>query len=282
MGKTFLRIMLGFAMLVSMLLMVSCDSQPKITLESTMNDAYTISIVYFPSIPESRLEYIPLIEAIENDEPAAIILKFFFDEPRAEDASFAEALAAYENIITQSSLLLEQIAPSDPAVIQSFSIYSESPQPDEINIVLPNDKISGSFAALGLTDFPVQGEELQGFDLVTKSNGYLFPSIALVTLSFLTGQEIEYQPDSIRVGDIVFPDPAMTMNLQISESGFFPRYELSEVLDKPSDSVLFSGHIVLVYVDIPEVWRFRAGYGSAHNNAEIVADSINTILLKVE
>jgi hypothetical protein len=282
MKRSYLRNFVCTGLCLGVLLVISCQPQPKIFRESTMNSAYPISIVYFSEVPKSRMDYVPLIEAIAEDEPAAIILKFFFDEPGTGDANFIETLAAFDNILTQGSLLLEQIAPPDPGVLEWASITSDAPKPDELNIVLPYPEIAENIAAVGLVDFPVRGDELQGLYLAIESGGYLFPSLALATLSVLSGHEITYRGDTLYVGDLEFPDPENMVTLQVSRPGFYPSFDVDEVLDSSDETVLFENHVVLIYVDIPEVRRLRAGYDSAHNNAELVADSINTLLLGVD
>ena len=62
----------------------------------------------------------------------------------------------------------------------------------------------------------------------------------------------------------------------------YKTYSFVEVLNRKKGDIDFSNKIVIVFIEDPAVRNVKSKYGDLHNDAEIVADSINTVLKQIE
>ncbi len=118
---------------------------------------------------------------------------------------------------------------------------------------------------------------------MSEVNGYYFPSLALKTAMLVTGSEPEFIDGRIFISDkeITRSDGLLTLDLSKPKS-FYNSYFLIDIINRKKGETDFNNKIVIVYIEDPSVRNIKSRYYTRHNNAEIVADSINTILKKIQ
>jgi len=277
---------------VFLLFLTSCDEQ-NYEMISEMNNLHPIEIVYYTAESDSGLGEFPversiygdLIEEIEKDEPAFIILKFFFDSEKKQDLALSNTIVKYNNILTQATTGLDPVRITPDSVLEKLSLDNISfKSVDQKQIVLPNDTLLNSFSGIGMVDFISSNKnEYLNFQLISQVRGYYFPSLALKMGMMITGSEPAYKKDSINLGGKELLSINGMFRIDLSEPhGLYETYSFVEVLNRSKGDIDFSNKIIIVFIEDPAVRNVKSEYGKLHNAAEIVADSINTVLKKLE
>ena len=113
---------------VFLLFLTSCDEQ-NYGMISEMNNMHSIEIVYYTaesdaelgSFPVNRNVYSDLIEEIEKDKPAYIILKFFFDSEKDQDLVLSNTIEKYNNVLTQATTGFKPVRITSDSVLEKLS-----------------------------------------------------------------------------------------------------------------------------------------------------------------
>ena len=287
MKKVYFVLVAGF-----LLFFTSCDEQ-NYEIISEMNNIHSIEIVYYTAesdselgeFPVSRNVYSDLLEEIEKDKPAYIILKFFFDSEKDQDLELSNTIVKYNNILTQATTGLDPMKISPDSVLEKLSLDNISfKSVDHEQIVLPNDTLLSSFAGIGMVDFISSNKnEYLNFQLISQVRGYYLPSLALKMGMMITGSEPVYKKDSIDLGGKELLITNGMFRIDLSEPHLlYKTYSFVEVLNRNKGDIDFSNKIIIVFIEDPAVRNVKSKYGKLHNAAEIVADSINTVLKKLE
>ena len=99
----------------------------------------------------------------------------------------------------------------------------------------------------------------------------------------ITGSEPVYKKDSINLGGKELLNANGMFRIDLSEPhGLYEIYSFVEVLNRNKGDIDFSDKIIIVFIEDPAVRNIISEYEKLHNAAEIVADSINTVLKKLE
>lgn len=277
---------------IFLLFLTSCDEQ-NYEMKSEMNNMHPIEIVYYAAesdaelgkFPVDRSVYGDLIEEIEKDEPAYIILKFFFDSEKDQDLALSNTIEKYNNILTQATTGLDPVKISPDSVLEKLSLDNMSfKSVDHEQIVLPNDTLLNSFSGIGIVDFiSSKKNEYLSFQLISQVRGYYLPSLALKMGMMIMGSEPVYKKDSINLGGKELLTTNEMFRIDLSEPhGLYGTYSFVEVLNRSKGDIDFSDKIIIVFIEDPAVRNVTSEYGKLHNAAEIVADSINTVLKNLE
>ena len=277
---------------VFLLFLTSCDEQ-NYGMISEMNNMHSIEIVYYTaesdaelgSFPVNRNVYSDLIEEIEKDKPAYIILKFFFDSEKDQDLVLSNTIEKYNNILTQATTGLDPVRIIPDSVLEKLSLNNISLKSvDHKQIVLPNDTLLSSFSGIGMVDFISSNKnEYLSFQLISQVRGYYLPSLALKIGMMITGSEPVYKKDSINLGGKELLNANGMFRIDLSEPhGLYEIYSFVEVLNRNKGDIDFSDKIIIVFIEDPAVRNIISEYEKLHNAAEIVADSINTVLKNLE
>ena len=277
---------------VFLLFLTSCDEQ-NYEMKSEMNNMHPIEIVYYVAesdaglgiFPVNRNIYSNLIEEIEKDEPAYIILKFFFDSEKDQDLALSNTIGKYNNILTQATTGLAPVRITPDSVLEKLSLDNISFKSiDHKQIVLPNDTLLNSFSGIGMVDFiSSKKNEYLSFQLISQVRGYYLPSLALKMGMMIMGSEPVYKKDSINLGGKELLTTNEMFRIDLSEPHLlYKTYSFVEVLNRNKGDIDFSNKIIIVFIEDPAVRNVKSEYGKLHNAAEIVADSINTVLKKME
>ena len=287
MGKVYFIIVAVF-----LLFLTSCDEE-NYEMISEMNNIHPIEIVYYVAesdaelgeFPVDRSVYADLIDEIEKDEPAYIILKFFYDSKKDQDLALSNTTEKYNNILTQATTGLVPVRITPDSVLENLSLNNISLKSiDHKQIVLPNDALLNSFSGIGMVDFISSNKnEYLNLQLISQVRGYYLPSLALKMGMMITGSEPVYKKDSINLDG----KDLLTMNgmfrIDLSEPhGLYKTFSFVEVLNRSKEDIDFFDKIIILFIEDPAVRNVKSKYGKLHNAAEIVADSINTVLKKLE
>ena len=275
------------------LFITSCEEEQNYDMISEMNNIHPIEIVYYTaesdsglgSFPVNRNVYSDLIEEIEKDKPAYIILKFFFDSEKDQDLEFSNTIGKYNNILTQATAGLDPVRLTPDSVLEKLSLNNISFKSiDHKQIVLPNDTLLNSFSDIGMVDFISSNKnEYLNFQLISMVRGYYLPSLALKMGMTIMGSEPVYKKDSIGLDGKELLATNGMFRIDLSEpQGFYKTYSFIEVLNRNKGDIDFSNKIIIVFIEDPAVRNVTSEYGKFHNAAEIVADSINTVLKNLE
>ncbi len=85
--------------------------------------------------------------------------------------------------------------------------------------------------------------------------------------------------DLMFLGNKVITDSEGLLKLDLSEPKKINKtYSFVEVLNRNRGEMDFQNEIAIIYLENPKVRSIESGYKGLHNNAEILADSINTLL----
>ncbi|MBN2658356.1 MAG: CHASE2 domain-containing protein [Spirochaetales bacterium] len=289
--STHLKKLLVLFVFISMF--ISCSDKTHYRMVSEMNRLHPIEIIYFDSdterelgpFPVKRSVYGELIEKLESRDPALVILKFFLDSESEEDEALAEVIGRYDNVYTQASLLLEPVTEPTAGVLDKMAVGSdESPVTTEpVELVVPNSVLFDSFAGVGLVDFTGNKGQFEDFPVFTEYQGRVLPSLALISAAFLVDEDIRIDGESLRIGlrEIALRDSLYTLDLSGPEA-LYPVHSMIDVLNGDPRKFDFNGKVIIVFIDNPEIRSIKSEYGKRHNPAEIVADSINTLLKDLE
>ena len=273
------------------LLFLSCSIEANYNMKSEMNDLHPIEIIYFDSnsqkelgeFPINRKYYGDLILEIEKDEPAYIILKFFFDTEKNEDILLSDTINQYDNILSQATTVLTPLTDTSEVVLQSLALDNmEIDIRNNEQIVLPNPTLLNSFSGIGLVDFITDGSKYLDFPIVSKINGQFLPSLALTVGMNVTQSKPSIRNDVLTMGEKEIPLTDGLFKIDLSEPNqLYTTYSLIDVLNRKIGEMDFNNKIVIVFIDNESVRKIKSSYDDFHNSAEIVADSINSLLKKL-
>jgi len=256
---------------------------------SEMNSIHPIEIIYIDqktqaelgNFPIDRKYYAEIIDIIENDNPKLIFLKFFFDTKSESDQILESALLSYKNIVTQSTTLLE---PSKDQ-INNYNNYSipniEIETYQYEHMLLPNPQLLKGFDGLGLVDFITEDNKYKNLRLISKVGNYYIPSIALKIGMIVNNTQTYQKEDGIYLGKSRKISDDEYLAIDLSEpNNFYKTYSFIDIINHEIQHD-FENKIIIIYIEDSAVRQISSEYGVPHNNAEIVADSINTILKKL-
>lgn len=272
-----------------LILIFSCSDKPNYRMVSEMNDLYPIEIIYFDSdterelgpFPVKRSVYGDLIEIVESRDPALVILKFFLDSESEEDEALAEVIGRYGNVFSQASLLLEPLTEPSVDVLDNMAVGSDdTPVSGPVELVAPNQSLFDNFTGVGLVDFTGDKGVFEDFPVYVEYQGWKLPSLALISAAFLIDEEIRIEGKSLWIGpnEIVLQDNNEYL-LDLSEpEALYPVHLMIDVLNGNPRNLDFKGKVIIVFIDNPAVRSIKSEYDKLHNPAEIIADSINTLL----
>ncbi len=228
---------------IFLLFITSCEEEQNYEMISEMNNIHPIEIVYFDAdsdaelgkFPVERSVYGDLIEEIEKDGPAYIILKFFFDSEKDQDIALSNTIRNYNNILTQATTGLDPVKISPDSVLEKLSLNNISfKSVDHEQIVLPNDTLLSSFSGIGMVDFISSNKnEYLSFQLISQVRGFYLPSLALKMGMMITDSEPVYKKDSINLGGKELLTINGMFRIDLSEPhGLYETYSFVEVLNR--------------------------------------------------
>jgi hypothetical protein len=256
-------------------------------MKSEMNEKFPIEIIYFDEdskkvygdFPISRKYFAQLISIIEEEHPAYVVLKFFYDAETEDDQILATELKKYDNIFTQSSAILKPLQPVSDVEIERYNLPGVNFKGYEYkNLIIPNTVLLNGFNGMGLVDFITKDNNYIDFPIFSNVRGYSIPSLALAIAIDITNEEPLYDSDSIILGKSQINAPDGFFNIDLSEPNkLYPIHSFSEIMSN-SESHDFLNKIVIIFIESDQVRTLKSDYPSLHNNAEVVADSINSIL----
>jgi len=299
------KLKLYFLLTVVIFLNACSNRSSSYQLVSEMNTLHPIEIIYIDdktrkmhdAQPFERRFHAKVIDSIQKDQPAAIILKFFFDKDypdTLQDRVLRESLDKYNNVLTQTTAVLPPVYEADFSEIKKHSLKhtiskhtedktTQNHAIDQLvnndTLLLPNKTLLDGFSGIGSVDISIdQNKQLLSIPALTKAYGELIPNLSLVTVATVLNQAIELKDGVISIQDQKIPlDRHLNLPLDLSE----PRslYKTHSYLDALNNKVgNMKDKIVIIYVDDPAVRYVKSDYEAPHNNAEIIADSINTLL----
>ncbi len=277
---------------VFLLFLTSCDEK-NYEMISEMNNMHPIEIVYYTAesdselgeFPVNRNVYSSLIEEVEKDKPAYIILKLFFDTEKDQDLALSKTLKKYNNVLTQATTGLDPVRITPDSVLEKLSLDNINFKSlDHKQIVLPNNNLVNSFSGIGMVDFISSNKnEYLNFQLVSQVKGYYLPSLALKMAMMITDSEPVYMEGSINLSGKELLTTNGMFRIDLSEpQSLYKTFSFVEVLNRNEGEMDFFDKIIIVFIEDPAVRNVKSEYGKLHNAAEIVADSINTVLKKLE
>lgn len=277
----------------TLLFITACDDEPNYEMISEMNSMHPIEIVYYSAeldselgkFPVKRSVYGDLIDEIEKDNPAFIILKFFFDTEKDKDMELANTIGKYNNVLTQATTGLEPVRVTPDSVLEKLSLDNLSLKSiDHKQIVIPNNTLLNSFSGIGMVDFISNNKkEYINFQLISQVRGYYLPSLALEVGMKITGSEPVYNKNKFSLKGKELSGKNGLFRIDLSEPRkLYKTYTFTEVLNRNKEEISFKNKIIIVFIEDPAVRNVKSKYGKLHNDAEIVADSINTILKRLE
>lgn len=254
-----------------------------------MNDLFPIEIIYFDTkselemgeFPISRSYYAELIEIVEKQNPKYIVLKFFFDQERVEDTVLFDVIEKYKNVLTQSTTYIDsEVEYTDYLSIQkTYSIEMNIENSNQL--LIPNKNLINGFDGVGLVDFRIENSNYYDFPLFGKVDDTFIPSLATLILLKESDTELKYADDYISLGDIDIAHSNGYMRIDLSKpKDLYPTHSMIDILNKDSETD-FNNKIIIVFIENEMVRNVKSSYDEMHNKAEIVADSINTILKRI-
>ena len=276
-------------LLACSLIIVSCASVKNYDQESEMNNLYPIEMVYFDDktsedlgdFPVPRKIYADLIQKIELQNPKYVILKFLFDLEKPDDNILFEEINKYDNVLTEATT---SISPENKLLsILSINIeINDIKINDYPEILLPNKTLITGFSGIGLADFDLDKNEYHDFPAISMVNGKIYPSLAVLIANNIINNDISYNSERIYWGEKYVEIPDGKMRIDLSEpKKLYKAYSMIDILNG-NEEYNFENKIVIIFIESPEVRIVKSKYDGLHNKAEIVADSINTILKRIE
>lgn len=252
-----------------------------------LNSRHPISVIYVDEasqkelgkFPLDRRHYADLLTRLAPTKPRYVVLKFFFTDPRPGDAALIRALQSATNVLTQFAGV-DQDEGYSVAQLASWARGSNTFSfPDFPHAWPPTPELAKAFTAAGT----VNGGTQDGFFFVTSIRGIVYPSLPLVVLERELGRPAVIQRDHVTVGKVRVPlRPDGTFTFDLSEPGkLYPAHSFVDVLAGRVSANTFSNHVVLVFAQTPDAPVFRSSYAQPHGAAEIVADTINTVLKRL-
>jgi len=280
-----------FSLLI-ILILGACSKQNSYQMVSEMNTLYPIEIIYVDEATQKKLGEFPfershhakLIENIQKDTPAAIVLKFFFDTETEHDQALATTLKKYNNVFTQASVYSATDAKISPKELERYSIPVNNVElADNDKILLPNNTLLNEFAGLGTVGvrLTTDNEIIGGFS-IEKTKGVFIPNLSLSLVKELSRKEVSIDSTTLRIGNKAIElgeDQLLPLDLS-KPNTLYPIHSYLDVLE--NDTANFENKIVIIYIEDPAVRYIKSKYNEAHNNAELVADNINTLLKLVQ
>ena len=282
-----------FAKVLIAVWMVACchqvraEAPPAYRTVTQLNSRYPVSIIYVDEasqkelgkFPIDRRYYADLITLLAPTKPRYIVLKYFITDPRPGDAALIRALQSATNVLTQFA----GVAQDEGYSVTQLARWSRGSNtfsfPDLPHAWPPTPELAKAFSAAGTANGGTQG----GFYLVTSIRGIVYPSLPLVVLERELGETAVVHRDRVTVGKVSVPlreDGTFTFDL--SEPGkLYPAFSFVDVLAGRVPAASFSNHIVLIFAKTPDAPSFQSSYPQPHNAAEIVADTINTVLKRL-
>lgn len=285
MSRLFIRPLVAIAaMLLSCFQAVPAETSPPYRKVTVLNHHHPISIIYVDEasqkalgkFPIDRRHYADLIARLARAKPRCLVLKFFFTDPRPGDAELIRVLQSVTNVLTQfggvtqdEGYSLTQLAPWARGA-NTFSF------PDFPHARPPTPELAKAFSSAGTVNLSGRN----AFFLVTSIRGILYPSLPLAVLEHELAATAVVHRDHVTVGKVSLPlRPDGTFTFDASEPGkLYLAYSFVDVLSGRVPAATFTDQIVLVFARTPEVPRFQLGYEQAHDPAELIADTINTVL----
>ncbi|HTH48482.1 MAG TPA: CHASE2 domain-containing protein [Candidatus Limnocylindria bacterium] len=260
------------------------ETSPPYRTVTELNRHHPISIIYVDEasqkalgkFPIDRRYYADLITRLAPAKPRCVVLKFFFTDPRPGDAELIRVLQSVTNALTQfggvtrdEGYSVSQLAPWSRGS-NTFSF------PDFPHARPPTPELAKVFSSAGTVNL----SGTNAFCLVTSIRGMLYPSLPLAVLERELAATAVFHRDHVTVGKVRVPlRPDGTFTFDLSEPGkLYPAYSFVDVLTGRVPATTFSDQIVLVFARTPDAPRFQLGYPQAHDPAELVADTINTVL----
>lgn len=249
-----------------------------------LNHHHPISIIYVDEasqkalgkFPIDRRHYADLITRLAPAKPHCVVLKFFFTDPRPGDKALIDVLRSQTNVLTQfggqvqdEGYSVTQLAPWARGT-NTFSF------PDFPQALPPTPELAKAFSSGGTVNL----SGTNAFRLVTSIRGIVYPSLPLAVLERELATTAVVHREHVTVGKVSIPlRPDGTFTFDLSEPGkLYPTYSFVEVLTGRVLAATFADQIVIVFAQTPEAPRFQLGYSRAHDAAELVADTINTVL----
>jgi len=275
------------------LILAGCNSQKtNYAMISEMNNLHPIEIIYFNdktaneigAFPIDRKYYAEILEVIEESSPKAVILKFFFDSITESDQILHNSISRYNNVFTQTTSFLLPERPAELEQIKKLSLqnFEISGISSFDSILLPNSFIIDDFAGIGFVDIVTDENYYKNYPIVSKVGDFCLPSLALSISRYITDAEPIFDNDELILGDKSFSAPNGYLRIDLSKpGGVYNTHSFIDILNK-TDEIDFRNKIVIIYIDNPDVNRISSEYNMVHNNAEIIADTINTMLKGLE
>lgn len=268
---------------------LSCLAEPPFAYRqvTAMNQRYPICIVNVDAasqralgeFPIDRKYYAQLLSRLRASQPRFVILKFFFTDPRSGDAELLAALKGSSNVLTQFA----GASQDEGYPVRQLLPWSRGSNtfglPDFPHAWPPTPELAAGFVAAG----SVNGGPEAGFQLVTSIRRTVYPSLALAVLEQELQVKAKVSMGEVEVGPVKLPISAEgTFTVDLSEPGrLYARHSFIEVLNGSTPPASFSNHIVIVFADAAGAPTFRSRYAQPHGAAEIVADTINTVLKRL-
>lgn len=288
----FVKIMIKAILLLILISTISCQkNNSNYNLVSEMNTLHPIEIIYVDEKTQRKLGEFPfdrkhhamLIENIQQENPAAVILKFFFDSKSENDVVLAETLIKYSNIFSQIDVKnsAEEYINSDDLL--RFSVNADSTFHGEKSFTLPNQTLLKGFDGLGIVTADLnKKQQLQGFHIAETSQGVSIPNISISVIKKLVSSSVELKNSSLFIGnkEIQFGN-SKYLPLDLSKPmALYKSHSYLDILNSSKNN--FQNKIIIIYIEDPAVRYIESEYRSQHNNAELVADSINTLLKAIQ
>lgn len=254
----------------------SCSDKQEYYTGNRINNHHEIILIYVDeetekqlgSFPIDRKYYIHLLNSLKEFDTAAIILKFFFDEEKESDGLLAEKISEFDNIFSQASTDLEPISIVTKNYLSQFYFDSNIKTKDiEQILVSPNNKIGKSLHGVGHvnTNFNKKDVFMGIPALLPIKDNKTLPHLSIAITRFLDF-DFEYNDDFI--------------NLQITEpKKTYKSLSFIDVMNN-STNINLDNCIVIVYVENEKTRNISTVYDEKLNSAELLADSINTLLLE--
>ena len=257
-----------------------------------MNLLHPIEIIYIDDetarelgdFPIDRKYYADILDIIEASSPKAVILKFFFDTTTESDQILHNAISKYSNVFTQTTSFIPseihtELDQIKDLRLQNFDIPNLS---STDSILLPNSTIINDFAGIGFVDMITKKNLYLNYPICSKVGDYIFPSLALSISSYVSNSDPDFIENELILGEKKIKAINGFLKIDLSKPGaFYTTHSFIDIL-KESEKTNFNNKIVIVYIDHQIVKRISSDYGMIHNNAEIIADSINTMLKGLE
>ncbi len=259
-------------------------TSPPYRTVTQLNRHHPISIIYVDEASQKALGKFPidrryfgeLVARLSPAKPRFVVLKFFFTDPRPGDAALIRALQSATNVLTQFGGVPQDEGYSVAQLARWSRGSNTFSFPDFPHAWPPTPELAKSFTAAGTVNLSAD----HGVYLVTSIRGIVYPSLPLAVLEQELGTPAVVQRDHVVVGKVSVPlRPDGTFIFDLSEPGkLYPTYSFVEVLTGRVPATTFTNQIVLVFAKTPDAPVFQLGYPQPHDAAELMADTINTVL----